>query len=57
MNNILVALLILALLLVAIFSPFSALALLMVFLLVSAFVGIIWTTLRTFIFGESSKRS
>ncbi|AFZ33222.1 hypothetical protein Glo7428_4793 [Gloeocapsa sp. PCC 7428] len=57
MNNILIAILVLALLLVTIFSPFSALALLMLFLLISAFAGIVWSILRTLIFGEPSKKS
>lgn len=57
MNNILVAVLVLALLLVTIFSPFSALALLMIVLLVSAVWGIGSTALRTLIFGEPSKKS
>jgi len=57
MNNILIAMLVLALLLVTISSPFSALALLMFFLLISAFAGIVWRILRTLLFGEPSKKS
>ncbi len=57
MNNILIAILVLALLLVTIFSPFSALALLMLLLLISAFAGIVWSILRTLLFGEPSRKN
>lgn len=55
MNNVLLTIFVLALLLVTIFSPFSALALLMVVLFVAAFATLGWTLLKTLLFGEPHK--
>lgn len=51
MRNSVLTILVLGLLLTLIVAPFSALALLMTVLFVSAFGWMFWTIARTFIFG------
>jgi hypothetical protein len=48
--------LLLGLLLILLISPFSGLALLMVFLFVSTFLWTTWTLLRTLISGNASEK-
>ena len=52
-RNSIVTVLVLGLLLVALFSPFSVLALLMLFVFVSTVGSMIWTLVRTLVQGDA----
>lgn len=57
MRNPILMILLLSLLLISVLAPFSGLALLMFVLLSAAFLGIVWTLVRTLIFGDPTKES
>jgi hypothetical protein len=54
MSNLLVMILVLALIAIAVFSPFAALSMLMLFLLVAAFGWAILTLVRTAFYGDKA---
>ncbi len=56
MRNSVLMILLLGLLLILLISPFSGLALLMLFLFVSTFLWTTWTLLRTLISGNASEK-